>query len=58
MEMVLDEGEPIHFIGRIAFCAQVEEEGRTVWHMGIEFLEMQPADRERLDAFIKVLATR
>jgi hypothetical protein len=58
MEMVLDGGEPIDFIGRIAFCAQVVEEGRAVWHMGIEFLEMRTTDRERLDAFIKVLATR
>ena len=56
MEMSLDGRSCLGFTGRIAFCAQVVEGERTVWHMGIEFLEMTPVDRERLDTFIKGLA--
>jgi hypothetical protein len=58
MEMSLDGRSSLRFTGRIAFCAQVAEGERTVWHMGIEFLEMAPVDRERLDTFIKGLAAR
>ena len=58
MELCLDEDSPIRLTGRIAYCAQVIHEDRTVWHMGIEFLEMPPRDRERLDTFIKALAAR
>jgi hypothetical protein len=56
MEMSFDDNEPVRFEGRVAFCSQVANEGRMVWHMGIEFVEMPAADLARLDAFIQALA--
>ena len=58
MEFSLEEDPPLRFDGRIAFCSQVASEGRMVWHMGIEFLEMPASDRARLDVFLKALAKR
>jgi hypothetical protein len=58
MEMSFDDNAPVKFEGRVAFCSQVANAGRLVWHMGIEFLEMPPADLARLDTFLKLLAKR
>jgi hypothetical protein len=55
MEMTMREGEPpLQFTGRVAFCGPAAGDGR--FQLGIEFLELTNADRQRLDAFIQFLA--
>ena len=56
MELSLEEPTSVAFTGRVAFCAEIAEEGRTVYQMGIEFVELLPNHRERLDAFIRLLS--
>jgi hypothetical protein len=58
MEVSQGGGAPLHFTGRVAFCGPATDGGRDVYHLGIEFLEMAPADRERLDALVKSLGSR
>lgn len=58
MELSLDEPTSFAFTGRVAFCAEIAEEGRTIYQMGIEFVELPTTDRARLDAFIRLLAGR
>ena len=58
MEMTMQEGEPpLAFLGRVASCgAPAGETGP--YQLGIEFLELPSADRNRLDAFIQSLAKK
>ena len=58
MELSLEESASFAFTGRVAFCAEIAEEGRSVYQMGIEFVELPAADRARLDAFVRLLAAR
>jgi len=59
MEINLDSGQPLVFEGRVAYREQVAQgSGPVFWHLGIEFLDMPPSDRARLDAFIGSLAAR
>jgi hypothetical protein len=58
MEMTMQEGQPpLAFMGRVAFCGEPQTE-TGVHQLGIEFLDLSSADRNRLDAFIQSLAKR
>lgn len=58
MEMTMQEGEPpLAFQGRVAFCGEPKVE-TGAHQLGIEFLDLSSADRNRLDAFIQSLAKK
>lgn len=56
MDVSLDDGDPIRFTGRVAFATEVEEDGRSLWDVGIEFLELDAGAAARLDGFIRSLS--
>ena len=58
MELSLDEGEPLLFKGRVAYCTEVDFEDGPVFEIGIEFVEMDEADRNRIEAYIERLKNR
>ena len=56
MEISLPEDRPINFIGRVASCSLIEnDEPVNHYDIGIEFLDMQEGDGERLKKFIDFL---
>lgn len=56
MELI-PTGEPaIRFAGRVASCVGLEEAGPVSHEVGIEFLQVAPRDRARLEAFVASLA--
>ncbi len=58
MEMTMQEGEPpLAFLGRVAFCG-APAASTGLLQLGIEFLELPGADRNRLEAFIQSLAKK
>jgi hypothetical protein len=58
MELVPDNESPIRFTGRVASSLEVHDDGAAFHEVGIEFVEMTPNDRARLDAFVATLAAR
>jgi Tfp pilus assembly protein PilZ len=58
MELSLDEGEPLRFEGRVAYCTEVDLEQRTQYEIGVEFVHMPPDDRARLEAYVEQLKGR
>jgi hypothetical protein len=56
MEMSMPDGPAIRFVGRVADCNRIAESGEATHQIGIEFVEMTPADLKRLDAFVNRLA--
>jgi Tfp pilus assembly protein PilZ len=56
MEIVPPGEAGIHFTGRVASTIEVNEDGPGFHEIGIEFVEMAPNDRARLDAFVATLA--
>jgi hypothetical protein len=56
MELYLpDDPLPTRFLGRIASCVEVFEGNSMSFEIGIEFLEIEENDRERLSSFIHSL---
>jgi hypothetical protein len=52
MEILTPQGEAVKFVGRIASCLEVSDEGPPHYEVGVEFIEMSPNDRSRLDAYV------
>lgn len=57
MELMLPEEAPIKCIARIASCIEKKEGALSYFDTGVEFLEMEDADRQRLAVFISILNT-
>jgi c-di-GMP-binding flagellar brake protein YcgR len=55
MELLPPGQESIHFTGRVASCQAAQ--GGGTHKIGIEFLQMSPDDRARLQRFVQSLAT-
>jgi hypothetical protein len=58
MEIVPPGETPIRFRGRVASTIEVQDDGPAFHEVGIEFLDMLPNDRARLDAFVATLSAR
>jgi Tfp pilus assembly protein PilZ len=58
MELSLDEGEPVLFEGRVAYCTEVDFEDGPEFEIGVEFVEMPEADRSRIEQYIERLKAR
>jgi Tfp pilus assembly protein PilZ len=58
MELSLDEGEPVLFEGRVAYCTEVDFEDGPEFEIGVEFVEMPEADRSRVEQYIERLKAR
>jgi c-di-GMP-binding flagellar brake protein YcgR len=56
MELLAPDEEPIRFTGRVASSIEVQEDGPTFHEVGIEFVQMAPNDRARLDAYVATLS--
>jgi hypothetical protein len=52
MELTPPDEVPIHFTGRVASSIEIHEDGPPYHEVGIEFVEMGPNDRARLDAYV------
>ena len=58
MEMSFSEDvKPIKFLGRTAYCVEIPGNAPLRYDTGIEFIEMNEADRARLKEFIDFLKT-
>jgi hypothetical protein len=58
MEMSFSEDiKPIKFLGRTAYCVEIPGKTPQRYDTGIEFIEMDEADRARLKEFIDLLKT-
>ena len=58
MEMIFSEDiKPIKFVGRTAYCVEIPGKSPQRYDTGIEFIEMNEADRARLKEFIDFLKT-
>jgi hypothetical protein len=55
MEILPPGEEPIRFTGRIASSIEVADEGPAFHEVGVEFVELSPNDRARLDAYVATL---
>jgi Tfp pilus assembly protein PilZ len=58
MELSLEEREPLVFMGRVAYCTELDLEEGTVFEVGVEFVEMSDADRDRIESYIERLKAR
>jgi c-di-GMP-binding flagellar brake protein YcgR len=56
MEILPPDEEPIRFTGRVASSIEVEEDGPGFHEVGIEFIQLAPNDRARLEAYVATLA--
>ena len=56
MEVTLEAQEPVHFTGRVAYCAAPNEPGAKRYQIGVAFADMGSADRTRLSKFIESLS--
>ena len=52
MEMFIHKDKPLKFVGRVASCRVIDEEGQKQYNIGIEFLDLTENDREILASFI------
>lgn len=52
MEIALGEGRPLVFQGRVAYCERIGDGPDAHHEIGIEFLDLLPADRRRLGAYL------
>ncbi|MEJ2683105.1 MAG: PilZ domain-containing protein [Candidatus Sulfobium sp.] len=58
MEMSFPEDmNPIRFLGRIAYCMEIQGKIPKCYDAGVEFIEMNEKDRARLKEFIDILQT-
>lgn len=55
MEILLPGATQIKFLGRIASCLKVHEEGASPYDIGIEFIEIANGDKRKLNEFVVVL---
>lgn len=58
MELLPPEQDAIRFTGRVASSIEIHEDGPAFHEVGIEFVEMSPNDRARLDAYVATLALK
>ena len=58
MELSLDEGEPVLFEGRVAYCTEVDLEEGAVYEIGVEFVAMPEENRGRVETYIQRLKAR
>ncbi len=58
MELLPPNEPSIHFTGRVASSIEIHEDGPAFHEVGIEFVQMAPNDRARLDAFVATLSRR
>ena len=56
MEIVPPGDAAIRFTGRVASTLEVQEDGPAYHEVGIEFAQMDPNDRARLDAYVATLS--
>jgi len=56
MEILPPGVEPIHLKGRVASYSEVLDATPRHYELGIEFLELPPADEHRLEAYLLTLA--
>ncbi|HJS57123.1 MAG TPA: PilZ domain-containing protein [Vicinamibacteria bacterium] len=58
MELSLDEGEPVRFDGRVAYCTEVDLDEGAVYEIGVEFVDIPEEDRSRVATYIERLKAR
>lgn len=58
MEILPSGQEPIAFSGRVRSCLEVRGESPLRYEIGVEFIEIPPEFRDRLNRFVEWLATK
>jgi c-di-GMP-binding flagellar brake protein YcgR len=56
MGLSLQADNPVNFIGRVASCRMVGDQGQAHYEIGVEFTDLTDEDRTLLKAFIDYLA--
>ena len=56
MEMFIHDDKPLTFVGRVASCQGIDQEGREQYDIGIDFLDLTEKNREVLASFIDLRA--
>ena len=55
MELSLLGKRSIGLLGRVAYCLKGEAEGASLYHIGIDFIDMSERDREKLRGFLSLI---
>jgi hypothetical protein len=58
MELALNDGTSVNFIGRVVTCQMTEVKGQTHYEIGSEFTDLTDADKALLQTFIDQWAAR
>jgi c-di-GMP-binding flagellar brake protein YcgR len=58
MELSLHEGSAVQFVGRVASCRVINEEGRAHYEVGVEFDDLTQKDKLSLMTFIDYLSAK
>jgi hypothetical protein len=58
MELALNDGTSVNFIGRIVTCQTIEVDGQTHYDIGSEFTDLTDMDKTLLQTFIDQWAAR
>ena len=56
MELILPDGPPLHFSGRVATHKERQEDDGPRREIGIEFVNLEPADQDRLVKYLDSLS--
>ena len=57
MELSLYEGSAVNFVGRVASCQALDDEGNAQYEIGVEFADLTEKDKLLLKTFIDYLST-
>jgi hypothetical protein len=58
MELALNDGTSVNFIGRVVTCQMLEDKGQTHYEIGSEFADLTDEDKALLQTFIDQWAAR
>ncbi len=57
MELALQAGESVKFIGRVASCLQIEKGEQPLFEIGVEFTGLGERDQASIKTFVDYIAT-
>ena len=56
MEIALNDGSVIRFVGRVASCIEIADKHPTHYDIGVEFKDMSAEDKQKIEEFIRSIS--
>ncbi|MDO9288567.1 MAG: PilZ domain-containing protein, partial [Thermodesulfovibrionales bacterium] len=53
MEIALNDGSVIRFVGRVASCIEIADKHPIHYDIGVEFKDMSDEDKQKIEEFIR-----